>query len=258
MRNAADIYRLTAEQLAGAGGLRARSPPQRLVEAIEASQASGRSPACCSRSGIEGVGGVNARNLAQRFRSIDALIGGDARGDRGDAGHRPDRRRDRSTTRCATSAMRELIERLRGAGLQLEQEGPPPGEGPLAGKTFVLTGHAADADPRAGDRAHPRRRRAASPRRCRRRPTTSSPARRPAPSSRRPSGSASQVLDEAGLLALLDRRRWHRRVSATAAIALLGSIVVLGAPGHRRASRRRHRKLPRDGAGRPLRRDSRR
>jgi DNA ligase (NAD+) len=37
---------------------------------------------------------------------------------------------------------RELIERLRGLGLQLEQEGGPiPGtEGPLAGKTFVITG----------------------------------------------------------------------------------------------------------------------
>ena len=36
--------------------------------------------------------------------------------------------------------MRELIERLRAAGLRFEEEGPPPGEGPLAGLTFVLTG----------------------------------------------------------------------------------------------------------------------
>jgi len=36
--------------------------------------------------------------------------------------------------------MRGLIERLRAAGLQLEEDGPPPGEGPLSGKTFVLTG----------------------------------------------------------------------------------------------------------------------
>jgi DNA ligase (NAD+) len=35
--------------------------------------------------------------------------------------------------------MRALIDDLRGV-LQLEQEGPPPGEGPLSGKTFVLTG----------------------------------------------------------------------------------------------------------------------
>ena len=36
--------------------------------------------------------------------------------------------------------MRALIADLRGLGLHLEEEGPPPGEGPLAGKTLVLTG----------------------------------------------------------------------------------------------------------------------
>jgi DNA ligase (NAD+) len=36
--------------------------------------------------------------------------------------------------------MVELIDDLRGQGLSFEEEGPPPGEGPLAGKTFVLTG----------------------------------------------------------------------------------------------------------------------
>jgi DNA ligase (NAD+) len=37
-------------------------------------------------------------------------------------------------------SMRELIARLRAAGLRFEEEGPPPGEGPLADRTFVLTG----------------------------------------------------------------------------------------------------------------------
>ena len=36
--------------------------------------------------------------------------------------------------------MRALIADLRGLGLQLREEGPPPSEGPLAGKTLVLTG----------------------------------------------------------------------------------------------------------------------
>ena len=40
----------------------------------------------------------------------------------------------------ADEQMRELIADLRGVGLTFEEEGPPPGEGPLAGKTFVLTG----------------------------------------------------------------------------------------------------------------------
>jgi DNA ligase (NAD+) len=42
----------------------------------------------------------------------------------------------------AEERTRGLIERLRGLGLQMEQEGgPPPGEqGPLSGKTLVITG----------------------------------------------------------------------------------------------------------------------
>ena len=39
------------------------------------------------------------------------------------------------TRRCAT-----LVRDLREQGVVMELEGPPPGEGPLAGKTFVLTG----------------------------------------------------------------------------------------------------------------------
>ena len=36
--------------------------------------------------------------------------------------------------------MRALIADLRERGLSFEQEGAPPGEGPLAGRVFVLTG----------------------------------------------------------------------------------------------------------------------
>src|SRR5437764_7440021 len=36
--------------------------------------------------------------------------------------------------------MESLIADLRDQGLSLEEEGPPPGDGRLAGKTFVLTG----------------------------------------------------------------------------------------------------------------------
>ena len=55
--------------------------------------------------------------------------------------------------------MQALIAELRALGLRFESEGPPPGEGPLAGKTFVLTGTPARPDARAGDRADHRRRR---------------------------------------------------------------------------------------------------
>ena len=40
----------------------------------------------------------------------------------------------------ADPKMRELVADLREQGVRFEEEGPPPGEGPLAGKTFVLTG----------------------------------------------------------------------------------------------------------------------
>jgi DNA ligase (NAD+) len=42
----------------------------------------------------------------------------------------------------AEERTRQLIDRLRGHGLQMEDDGPAPGadDGPLAGKTLVLTG----------------------------------------------------------------------------------------------------------------------
>ena len=40
----------------------------------------------------------------------------------------------------ADPQMRELIEDLRAIGLRLEEDGPPPGEGVLSGRTLVLTG----------------------------------------------------------------------------------------------------------------------
>ena len=40
--------------------------------------------------------------------------------------------------------MRALIDDLRGVGLCFSEEGPAPSEGPLAGKTLVLTGSLPD------------------------------------------------------------------------------------------------------------------
>jgi DNA ligase (NAD+) len=40
----------------------------------------------------------------------------------------------------ADQQMRALIADLREVGVRMEEEGPPPGDGPLNGKTFVLTG----------------------------------------------------------------------------------------------------------------------
>jgi DNA ligase (NAD+) len=137
VRNAADLYDLTVEQLTGLEGF-ADISARRLVEAIDASRARPFARVLWAL-GIESVGGVNARNLAQRFRSIDALMAASPGEIAETPGIGPIVARTVAEA-LSDEATRELIERLRRAGLQLEQEGPPPGEGPLADKTFVLTG----------------------------------------------------------------------------------------------------------------------
>ena len=91
VRTAADFYRLTEEQLVeleGYGEVSARN----LVAAIQASKERPFGIVLFAL-GIEGVGYVTGRNLAAQFRTIDALLGGHARADRRDAGHRAGRRR---------------------------------------------------------------------------------------------------------------------------------------------------------------------
>jgi DNA ligase (NAD+) len=134
---AADLYFLTVEQLLGLEGF-AEISARRLVEAIAATRERPFARVLWAL-GIESVGAVNARNLAQRFRSMDALMAASAEEIAQTPGIGPIVAQTVHDA-LADEAMRELVERLRAAGLQLESEGPPPGEGPLADKTFVLTG----------------------------------------------------------------------------------------------------------------------
>ncbi len=137
VRNAADLYDLKVEQLTGLEGF-AEISARRLVEAIDETRERPFARVLWAL-GIESVGGVNARNLAQRFRSVDALMAASPEEIAETPGIGPIVARTVAEA-LSDDATRELIERLRRAGLQLEQEGPPPGEGPLADKTFVLTG----------------------------------------------------------------------------------------------------------------------
>jgi DNA ligase (NAD+) len=132
-----DFYRLTKEQLLELEGVGEVSAAKTLA-AIEASKARpfGR---VLFGVGIEGVGGITGRNLAQRFRTVDALLGATPEDIAETPGigpivasliHR----------QLADEQMRALLADLRALGLRLELEGPPPGEGPLRDKTFVLTG----------------------------------------------------------------------------------------------------------------------
>jgi DNA ligase (NAD+) len=137
VRTAADLYRLDAERIASQPGFGEVSA-RKLVQAIEASkrQPFGR---VLFALGIEEVGSVTGRNLAQRFGTIDALLAASPEQLAETPGVGP-KMAQVICDQLADPAMRALIEDLRAQGVCFEQEGPPPGEGPLAGKTLVLTG----------------------------------------------------------------------------------------------------------------------
>ncbi|HYF24174.1 MAG TPA: NAD-dependent DNA ligase LigA [Baekduia sp.] len=134
---AADFYRLTPEKLMeldGVGEVSAR----RLVDAIARSRERpfGR---VLFAIGLEEVGAVTGRNLAQQFRSIDALLAAGPEEITATPGVGP-KMAQKIHDQLADPQFRALVEDLRAQGLQFEVEGAPPGKGPLAGKTFVLTG----------------------------------------------------------------------------------------------------------------------
>jgi DNA ligase (NAD+) len=138
IRNMADIYSLTVERLAELDGFGEVSAGN-LVRAIEASK---QQPfhLVLYALGIPGIGFVNARNLARQLRSMDRLLEATEEELTGVEGMGPIMAKTVHET-LAEERTRELIERLRAHGLQMEEEGPaPPSEGPLVGKTVVLTG----------------------------------------------------------------------------------------------------------------------
>jgi DNA ligase (NAD+) len=88
--------------------------------------------------GIEGVGYVTGRSLAQRFRSIDALLAAEPEQIAETPGVGP-KVAELIHGQLADPQMRAQIDELR-PYVRFEEAGPPPGDGPLADKTFVLTG----------------------------------------------------------------------------------------------------------------------
>jgi DNA ligase (NAD+) len=134
--SAADLYTLTPERMAELEGF-GETSARNLVAALKRSREVpfGR---VLFALGIEEVGSVTGRNLAQRFRSIDALLAATP----DEIAQTPGVGEKMATTiyeQLHDDDMRALIERLR-PHVRFEEEGAPPGEGPLSGKTFVLTG----------------------------------------------------------------------------------------------------------------------
>ena len=137
VRGAADLYELTEAQLLELDGF-AEISAKRLIAAIDASRQRPFSRVLFA-IGIEEVGEVTARNLAGQFRQIDRLLAATPAEIEETPGIGP-KMAATIAEQLAAPAERELIRRLRNAGLYFEEEGPPPGEGPLANLSFVLTG----------------------------------------------------------------------------------------------------------------------
>jgi DNA ligase (NAD+) len=137
VETAADFYRLTEEQLVELEGFGAISAGK-LLAAIEASKQRpfGR---VLFALGIEEVGEVTGRNLAQFFRDMKALGEADEQTIEQVPGV-GEKMAVLIRAQLADERMAALIEDLEAQGLCFHEEGPPPSEGPLAGKTLVLTG----------------------------------------------------------------------------------------------------------------------
>jgi DNA ligase (NAD+) len=138
IKNVADIYELDVERLSALEGFGEVSAGN-LVGAIDASRQQPFQRVLYAL-GIPGIGWVNARALAQHFRSIDALLAASAEQIEEVPGIGPVLA-DTIARTLDDERTGELIERLRGHGLKMEEEGPALAQdGPLAGKTLVLTG----------------------------------------------------------------------------------------------------------------------
>jgi len=137
--DAADIYELTAERIEQLDGF-ARISAENLIGEIEASKQRPFSRVLFAL-GISGVGYVTAQSLAEHFGTIDALLAAQPEQIEEAEGIGPILAA-KIAEELSDERTRELIERLRKAGLRMELD---PSErrvegGPLEGKTFVLTG----------------------------------------------------------------------------------------------------------------------
>ncbi|HEU4356770.1 MAG TPA: NAD-dependent DNA ligase LigA [Actinomycetota bacterium] len=138
LRSMPDLYRLTVDQLLqlkGYGEISARA-------AVDAIQASKRHPFSRVLLGlnIPDVGWVTARNLARHFGTVDHLLDATQEEIQQVEGIGPDRAESIAGW-FAEEPNRALVAELRSLGLRFEVgEEDRPIEGPLAGRTYVVTG----------------------------------------------------------------------------------------------------------------------
>jgi DNA ligase (NAD+) len=138
LRSMPDLYRLTAEQLQELDGYGAISAG-RAVAAIEASKAQPFARVLFGLN-VPKIGWVLARNLARDFGTVDALMAASQEELEQAEGIGPDRA-ELVAEWFADEENRRLVEELRALGLKMEAgEAERPGEGPLTGHQYVITG----------------------------------------------------------------------------------------------------------------------
>ncbi len=139
VKNLADIYDLTADQLAALSRMAEKSAGN-VMESIARSKAAPL-PRVIYALGIRYVGERTAQLLANHLLNVDGMLAASPEELEAVEGVGP-RIAESIRDFLAAEQNRTLIERLRQAGLQFEQDPPAESEAPepAAGKTFVLTG----------------------------------------------------------------------------------------------------------------------
>jgi DNA ligase (NAD+) len=133
-----DLYRLTKERLAELDGYGAISAGK-AIEAIEQSKERAFYRVLLGLN-IPQVGWVTARNLARHFGSIDQLMTASQEDIQEVEGVGPDRA-EAIAEWFSDEENRRLVEELRELGLRFEVgEEERPREGPLSGRSYVITG----------------------------------------------------------------------------------------------------------------------
>ena len=139
VKDPGDAYSLTAEQLEQLPGFK----DKRISNLISAIEASKDRPVWRLLVGlnIPHVGSTIAQLLARAFRSVDAIAAASEEEIDDIEGIGPEIARSVHAW-FADEDNRALLEKLRGAGVRVEDDVPvePEGEQPLAGMTIVLTG----------------------------------------------------------------------------------------------------------------------
>ncbi len=138
LRSMPDLYRLTVEQLVQLDGYGEVSA-QNALQAIELSKSQPFSRVLFGLN-IPDVGWVTAVNLARHFETIDRLLDAAPEEIQEVDGIGPDRAESIAEW-VADEQNRALVAELRELGLRFEiGEEERPKEGPLTGKTYVITG----------------------------------------------------------------------------------------------------------------------